>query len=433
MTALNFPASPTLNQVYTANGSSWIWDGTVWVGGNVTPATSGGTGLTSSGAAGNVLTSDGTGWVSGAAPSGAVEYPQNVQSGNYTLVLADAGKHIYSTNTGAQAITIPTNASVAFPIGTVITIVNKGTNRITFSASGVSVIGNGTGIVFEPFLPINTTLQLMKTGTNEWSATFGYVESGGINYLIIAGGGSGGSTGGGGGGAGGYVIATSAYSAGTRTVTVGAGGAGVGAFSEGNNGANSSVTGQTTAIGGGSGAYGSGVHSGGSGGGASNSVTAGGAGTAGQGFAGGASTNTYIGGGGGGASTAGATSVGTSLTGAGGNGLSSSIAGSPVARAGGGSGGSIYVSTIGTAGSGGGGTGGNGSTAALAGTSNTGGGGGGGGGDGGGNYASGAGGSGVVIISSYTPASATTGSPIITFVNGRTIYQFNSSGTITFP
>lgn len=30
MAALNFPVSPTLNQVYTANGVSYIWDGTSW-------------------------------------------------------------------------------------------------------------------------------------------------------------------------------------------------------------------------------------------------------------------------------------------------------------------------------------------------------------------------------------------------------------------
>jgi hypothetical protein len=31
MSALNFPANPTLNQVYTENGRSWQWDGTTWV------------------------------------------------------------------------------------------------------------------------------------------------------------------------------------------------------------------------------------------------------------------------------------------------------------------------------------------------------------------------------------------------------------------
>jgi hypothetical protein len=27
---LNFPDSPTLNQIYTSGSNSWQWDGTVW-------------------------------------------------------------------------------------------------------------------------------------------------------------------------------------------------------------------------------------------------------------------------------------------------------------------------------------------------------------------------------------------------------------------
>jgi len=29
--ALNFPASPTLNQIYTVGDQSWKWDGTAWI------------------------------------------------------------------------------------------------------------------------------------------------------------------------------------------------------------------------------------------------------------------------------------------------------------------------------------------------------------------------------------------------------------------
>jgi hypothetical protein len=69
MAALDFPTSPTIGQTYTANGGTWVWDGTVWSSANVLPATSGGTGLTSPGTSGNVLTSNGTTWTS-ATPTG---------------------------------------------------------------------------------------------------------------------------------------------------------------------------------------------------------------------------------------------------------------------------------------------------------------------------------------------------------------------------
>lgn len=57
---------------------------------------------------------------------GYKEIPQNSNSADYTLVLGDSGKHIYhpSADTTARTITIPANASVAYPIGTAITFVN---------------------------------------------------------------------------------------------------------------------------------------------------------------------------------------------------------------------------------------------------------------------------------------------------------------------
>jgi len=39
MAALDFPASPTVGQTYSANGGTYTWDGTVWVAsrGTATP------------------------------------------------------------------------------------------------------------------------------------------------------------------------------------------------------------------------------------------------------------------------------------------------------------------------------------------------------------------------------------------------------------
>lgn len=42
MTAINFPDSPTINDIYTVDGRSWRWTGSVWE--SVTATVSGPTG-----------------------------------------------------------------------------------------------------------------------------------------------------------------------------------------------------------------------------------------------------------------------------------------------------------------------------------------------------------------------------------------------------
>jgi hypothetical protein len=404
--------------------------------GTITVKNTTGTGVAIAAGLGKWVYNDGVNVVEVTSPA---TYPQNIQSGNYTLAIVDAGRHIYSNNTAVQTITIPTNASVAFPLGTTITIVNRGTSQILLGVSGVSVIANGSAsAITYPTLAVNNSVQLLKTGTNTWQSTFGTVAATVFSYLNVAGGGGGGKPGaGGGGGAGGLVTGTSTFATGTLTVSVGAGGtAGVFGGAASTAGTNSSITGTTAAVGGGSGGEGSVGGTGGSGGGGSydgSSGYAGGAATSGQGFAGGSSAaSAYTGGGGGGAGAVGANANGTTNAGAGGAGLASSITGSSVTYAGGGGGGNIYNTTVAAGGTGGGGAGGSTAGNAVAGTANTGGGGGGGGPNNGPLRTAAAGGSGVVVISSPIAAASTTGSPTITTSGGNTIYVFNSSGTITF-
>lgn len=58
--------------------------------------------------------------------------PINNQTGtSYTLVLADAGELVTLSNASAIALTIPANASVAFPIGTQIQIMQIGAGQVT--------------------------------------------------------------------------------------------------------------------------------------------------------------------------------------------------------------------------------------------------------------------------------------------------------------
>lgn len=76
--------------------------------------------------------------------------PQNSQSGNYTLVLTDAGKHILQNSSGSTT-TIPANASVSFPVGTAVTIMNNSAGNISIAITtdllllaGTSTTGNRT-------------------------------------------------------------------------------------------------------------------------------------------------------------------------------------------------------------------------------------------------------------------------------------------------
>ena len=73
--------------------------------------------------------------VDGTNSVGYLNIPQNSQSAAYTLVLADAGKHIFhpSTDANARTFTIPANSSVAYPIGTAITFINMTSQVVTIA------------------------------------------------------------------------------------------------------------------------------------------------------------------------------------------------------------------------------------------------------------------------------------------------------------
>jgi len=73
--------------------------------------------------------------VDGTDSVGFRNIPQNSQSAAYTLVLADAGKHIFhpSGDANARTYTIPANSSVAYPIGTAVTFVNMTSQVVTIA------------------------------------------------------------------------------------------------------------------------------------------------------------------------------------------------------------------------------------------------------------------------------------------------------------
>lgn len=87
---------------------------------------------------------------------------------SHTLVLADGGKVLEMGKATAQTVTIPTNATAAFPVGSTITILQTGAGQVTIAgASGVTVNAAGSRL--------KTTQQwsaatIVKRAENTWVA-----------------------------------------------------------------------------------------------------------------------------------------------------------------------------------------------------------------------------------------------------------------------
>jgi hypothetical protein len=90
---------------------------------------------------------------------------------DYTAVLADSYQVLDSMNKAtAIAYKIPTNASVAFPIGTVLNILNKGAGVCTISAttSGTTTILSAGAVAAAPTLAQYKMAACVKVATDTW-------------------------------------------------------------------------------------------------------------------------------------------------------------------------------------------------------------------------------------------------------------------------
>lgn len=88
----------------------------------------------------------------------------NARTASYTLVLTDQSKIIEVNNAGSTTLTIPADATVAFPVGTYIMVVQTGAGQVTIAGSGFTP--NAT-----PGLKLRTqwsTATLIKRGTDSW-------------------------------------------------------------------------------------------------------------------------------------------------------------------------------------------------------------------------------------------------------------------------
>lgn len=93
------------------------------------------------------------------------------QTADYTAVLDDAYQTLVPMNKAtAVAFKIPTDASVAFPVGTAITVLNKGAGVCTISAvtSGTTTVLSAGAVAASPTLAQYKTAVCIKTAANAW-------------------------------------------------------------------------------------------------------------------------------------------------------------------------------------------------------------------------------------------------------------------------
>jgi hypothetical protein len=114
---------------------------------------------------GNILTAD--------MYNGLVTFDVSVadKTADYTAVLSDSYQVLIEMNKAtAIAYKIPTNASVAFPLGTVLNILNKGAGTVTISAvtSGTTTIVSAGAVSASPTLGTAKMAAAVKIATDTW-------------------------------------------------------------------------------------------------------------------------------------------------------------------------------------------------------------------------------------------------------------------------
>lgn len=107
----------------------------------------------------------------GATGAGGVE-AINAQTGTtYTFVLSDKDDLVTASNASAQTYTIPLNSSVAFPVGSLVNLIQIGAGQVTVvGAGGVTVASTGATAAQPKTRAQYSVLTLIKAGTDTWYA-----------------------------------------------------------------------------------------------------------------------------------------------------------------------------------------------------------------------------------------------------------------------
>ena len=96
---------------------------------------------------------------------------QTTQTADYTAVLADSYQTLIQMNKAtAIAFKIPTNASVAIPVGSVITVLNIGAGTLTISAvtPGTTTVQSAGATSASPTLGQFKSAACIKVSSDGW-------------------------------------------------------------------------------------------------------------------------------------------------------------------------------------------------------------------------------------------------------------------------
>jgi hypothetical protein len=172
------------NAVEVYNGSSWV---AVSNTGDITGVTAG-TGLSGGGTSGSVTVSIDTAVTADLSTAqtltnktltsptindGKLNLTLNANTGTtYTFVLADNGKLVTSNNAAGQTLSIPTNASVAYPTGAQINVAwITGAGQPTIDAvtpGTTTILSTGATSTAPKLRVVNSAATCIKIDTDTW-------------------------------------------------------------------------------------------------------------------------------------------------------------------------------------------------------------------------------------------------------------------------
>jgi hypothetical protein len=164
---LLFATSPAITTSITTPSTTFALINTTattvnFAGGATTSLTIGASGAPITGFTATATTS------STATSLGYLGIPQSATATTATLAIGDAGKHIYVT-TAAQTITIPANATVAYPIGTTIGfIAGPSATTVTIAITTDTMYLGGTGTTGSRTLAAYGMATAVKVAATTW-------------------------------------------------------------------------------------------------------------------------------------------------------------------------------------------------------------------------------------------------------------------------